>query len=36
MRLDIDALTEAELSDLNNRVVARLRFLAGQRARTRG
>lgn len=27
MRLDVDALTEAELIDLNNRIVARLRFL---------
>ena len=32
MRLDIDTLTEAELIDLNNRVVARLRFLAEERA----
>ena len=27
MRIDIDALTEAELIDLNNRVVERLKFL---------
>ncbi len=27
MQIDIDTLTEAELADLNNRVVARLRFL---------
>ena len=35
MRIDIDALTEAELTDLNNRVVARLRFLAELRAHSR-
>ena len=35
MRLDIEALTEAELVDLNNRVVARLRFLAEERAHSR-
>lgn len=35
MRLDIEALTEAELIDLNNRVVARLRFLAEERAHSR-
>lgn len=35
MRLDIDALSEAELIDLNNRVVARLRFLAEERAHSR-
>jgi hypothetical protein len=28
MRIDIDKLTEAELIDLNNRIVARLQFLA--------
>jgi hypothetical protein len=27
MKIDIDGLTEAELIDLNNRVVARLKFL---------
>jgi hypothetical protein len=27
MRIDIDRLTEAELIDLNNRIVERLRFL---------
>lgn len=27
MRIDIDALTKAELIDLNNRIVERLRFL---------
>lgn len=27
MPIDIDSLSEAELTDLNNRVVARLRFL---------
>src|SRR5258708_1258688 len=27
MKIDIDALTEAELVDLNNRIVERLRFL---------
>ncbi len=32
MRIDIDSLTEAELIDLNNRVVARLRHLAEARA----
>jgi hypothetical protein len=32
MRIDIDSLTEAELIDLNNRVVARLRHLAEMRA----
>ena len=32
MRLDIDLLTEAELIDLNNRVVARLNFLQQMRA----
>ena len=31
MRIDIDKLTEAELIDLNNRVVARLQFLAQMR-----
>ncbi len=32
MTIDIDKLTEAELIDLNNRVVARLRFLQQMRA----
>jgi hypothetical protein len=32
MHVDIDALTEAELIDLNNRIVARLRFLSQMRA----
>jgi hypothetical protein len=32
MRVDIDGLTEAELIELNNRIVARLRFLAEERA----
>ena len=27
MKIDIDGLTEAELIDLNNRIVERLRFL---------
>jgi hypothetical protein len=31
MRVDIDTLTEAELIDLNNRIVARLRFLGQMR-----
>jgi hypothetical protein len=31
MKIDIDKLTEAELIDLNNRIVARLRFLAQMR-----
>lgn len=35
MRIDIDTLTDAELTDLNNRVVARLRFLAEVRAHSR-
>jgi hypothetical protein len=26
MRIDVDALTEPELIDLNNRIIARLRF----------
>ncbi len=30
--IDIDKLTEAELTDLNNRIVARLRFLSQMRA----
>jgi protein involved in polysaccharide export with SLBB domain len=32
MSIDIDRLTEAELIDLNNRVVARLKFLHEMRA----
>jgi hypothetical protein len=32
MRIDINKLTEAELIDLNNRIVARLQFLAQMRA----
>ncbi len=32
MKMDIDKLTEAELIDLNNRVIERLRFLSQMRA----
>ncbi len=32
MPIDIDKLNEAELIDLNNRVVARLKFLSAMRA----
>jgi len=32
MKIDIDKLTEAELVDLNNRIVARLQFLTQMRA----
>ena len=32
MKIDIDKLAEAELIDLNNRIVARLRFLREMRA----
>ena len=32
MRVDIDKLTEAELNDLNNRIVERLRLLHQMRA----
>jgi len=32
MKIDIDKLTEAELVDLNNRIVARLRFLSQMRS----
>ena len=32
MKIDIDKLTEQELIDLNNRIVARLRFLNQMRA----
>ncbi len=35
MRIDIDHLTEAELIDLNNRVVERLRFLSQMRSHQR-
>lgn len=35
MTIDIDKLTEAELVDLNNRIVARLRFLSEMRAHAR-
>jgi hypothetical protein len=35
VRIDIDTLTEAELIDLNNRVVARLRLLAEMRAHSK-
>jgi hypothetical protein len=32
MKINIDELTEAELVDLNNRIVERLRFLNHMRA----
>ena len=35
MTINIDSLTEAELIDLNNRVVTRLRFLDESRAHAR-
>jgi hypothetical protein len=35
MRIDIDGLTEAELVDLNNRVVERLKLLHQMRAHAR-
>lgn len=35
MKIEIDQLTEAELIDLNNRIVARLRFLSHMRAHSR-
>jgi hypothetical protein len=35
MKTDIDALSEAELVDLNNRIVARLRFLREMRSHAR-
>ena len=35
MPIDIDKLTESELIDLNNRVVARLKFLHEMRAHAR-
>src|SRR5216684_831296 len=35
MRIDIDSLTEAELIDLNNRIVERLRFLHQARSHRR-
>ncbi|WP_244137097.1 hypothetical protein [Burkholderia pyrrocinia] len=34
MRIDIDQLDEAELRDLNHRIVERLRFLQQMRAHT--
>ncbi len=35
MKIDIDKLTEAELIDLNNRIVERLRLLSQMRAHAR-
>jgi hypothetical protein len=35
MKIDIDGLTEAELVDLNNRIVERLRFLHQMRSHKR-
>ena len=35
MKIDIDKLTESELIDLNNRVVARLKFLHQMQAHAR-
>ena len=35
MKIDIDKLTEAELIDLNNRIVARLKFLQQMRTHAR-
>lgn len=35
MTIEIDKLTEAELIDLNHRIVARLRFLSQMRAHAR-
>ena len=35
LKIEIDGLTEAELIDLNNRVVERLRFLSQARAHSR-
>lgn len=35
MHIDIDKLTEAELTDLNHRIVARLQFLSQMRAHAR-
>ena len=35
MKIDIDKLNEAELVDLNNRIVERLRFLDQMRAHAR-
>jgi len=35
MKIDIDKLTEAELIDLNNRIVQRLRFLHEMRSHAR-
>lgn len=34
MKIDIDRLTEAELIDLNNRIIQRLRFFQQMRAHT--
>lgn len=34
MKIDIDKLTEAELADLNNRIIQRLRLLQQMRAHT--
>lgn len=34
MKIDIESLSEAELIDLNNRIVERLRFLSQARAHT--
>lgn len=34
MKIDIDKLSEAELTDLNNRIVERLRFINQMRAHT--
>jgi hypothetical protein len=35
MKIDIDKLTEAELTDLNHRIVERLRFLQQMRSHAR-
>jgi len=35
MKIDIDKLTEAELTDLNHRIVQRLQFLHQMRSHTR-
>lgn len=35
MKIDIDKLTEAELVDLNNKIVARLRFLSQMKTHSR-
>ena len=31
MRIDLEKMSEQELTDLNNRIVARIKFLRGQR-----